>query len=633
MQRMIDLYRETSTAGSDDKEIAVFSRKLRPGHTESGGPYRAAIQAGPVAELVDQRDGGLVTDFRANTSYEPAARRRRRAPTRAAAQPAERPGPWSRLVGTLTADRVFVAVVGLAIVCSVAAIAYYGSRGETLAYIDGRSRLNIARRVVDNLQPGLVQLGNIWLPLHMLLMLPFIVLDPLWHTGAAAIVFSAVSYVGVTAVIYLTVLEATGSRFGAAVAGIIVITNANFVYLQATPMSEAPFLLFYCAGFYLLLHWARSRNHFFLIMSGLLLGLSAMVRYDGWFAVATGGIAVVLIALRRGEAGVTTRSYLIAFGFIAIQGMAMFLFYNLVYFGNPLAFASTAGSGSTGYQRLAAGVTYLTKGDIVHAVAVYSWTVIDNVGAVLFLLALAGFVYALLRFRLSPTGIALYAFASGFVFNVVSLFLGQSVIRNQHLLPDLPNYNVRYGIVALPAVALFCGLLVARRQPAIRLAVVGLVIFQTLALYIVSTPVSLAEPLLFGNDGNARAARDFVRTHYDGGLILIDFNTNSDADSFYMQLPMHDFLHQGVKKYHEFDEAAGHPPSTAGQPSRLVRWIYGRTDEPLLQGLAISNDFHQNFICAFASGPNQVYKLSSPGDLPGPGCDGASPIRGSRLSR
>jgi hypothetical protein len=48
---------------------------------------------------------------------------------------------------------------------SFLAILIYVSNGQNLLYGDALSRLNISRKVFDNLTPGLAQLGNVWLPL------------------------------------------------------------------------------------------------------------------------------------------------------------------------------------------------------------------------------------------------------------------------------------------------------------------------------------------------------------------------------------------------------------------------------------------------------------------------------------
>src|SRR3989344_5019116 len=60
---------------------------------------------------------------------------------------------------------------------------YYYLNGLGLAYNDSRSHLDIGRRVVEGLKPGLAQIGSVWLPLTHLLMVPTIWNDFMWHTG------------------------------------------------------------------------------------------------------------------------------------------------------------------------------------------------------------------------------------------------------------------------------------------------------------------------------------------------------------------------------------------------------------------------------------------------------------------
>ena len=57
---------------------------------------------------------------------------------------------------------------------SLGVFIYNFQHGYHLPYADSISRLNIARKVVDNITPGLAQLGNVWLPLPQIVLLPFI---------------------------------------------------------------------------------------------------------------------------------------------------------------------------------------------------------------------------------------------------------------------------------------------------------------------------------------------------------------------------------------------------------------------------------------------------------------------------
>src|SRR5258706_12427961 len=74
-------------------------------------------------------------------------------------------------------------VLVLLIVFSALAIEYFYLLGQLSIYADSMSSLYIARKVIDNITPGLAQLGNVWLPLPQLLMLPLIWNIFLWLSG------------------------------------------------------------------------------------------------------------------------------------------------------------------------------------------------------------------------------------------------------------------------------------------------------------------------------------------------------------------------------------------------------------------------------------------------------------------
>src|SRR3972149_11788882 len=80
---------------------------------------------------------------------------------------------------------------------------YYYLNGLGLAYNDSRSHLDIGRRVVEGLKPGLAQIGSVWLPLTHLLMVPTIWNDFMWHSGLSGALLSMLSFVATGLVIYL----------------------------------------------------------------------------------------------------------------------------------------------------------------------------------------------------------------------------------------------------------------------------------------------------------------------------------------------------------------------------------------------------------------------------------------------
>src|SRR6202051_3480232 len=72
-----------------------------------------------------------------------------------------------------------------AVLLSFVALLLSFSRGYLLLYGDAVAHLGIARRILDSRNPGLIQLGGVWLPLPHLLMLPFVQKLEWWQNGLA----------------------------------------------------------------------------------------------------------------------------------------------------------------------------------------------------------------------------------------------------------------------------------------------------------------------------------------------------------------------------------------------------------------------------------------------------------------
>src|SRR5215831_9351819 len=90
-------------------------------------------------------------------------------------------------------DRFLVAQLATAI--SIISFFYYLQHGDLLLYGDAVAHINIARRVFDSRTPGLLQLGTVWLPLPHLLMIPFLLSNGLWQSGAGGSIPSLIAFV------------------------------------------------------------------------------------------------------------------------------------------------------------------------------------------------------------------------------------------------------------------------------------------------------------------------------------------------------------------------------------------------------------------------------------------------------
>ena len=73
----------------------------------------------------------------------------------------------------------------IAVILAFVALLLCYTRGYLLLYGDAVAHLGIARRIFDSRNPGLSQLGGVWLPLPHLLMLPFVQKMEWWQNGLA----------------------------------------------------------------------------------------------------------------------------------------------------------------------------------------------------------------------------------------------------------------------------------------------------------------------------------------------------------------------------------------------------------------------------------------------------------------
>src|SRR5205823_1285056 len=138
-------------------------------------------------------------------------------------------------------DHVFVFIISSVII--VNAFLFFLSRDQTFIHIDAIAHVNKARGLFDNLEPGLRQLGTVWLPLPHLLMAPLAAIDPLWKTGIAGSLLSILCFIGTSVFLFLTGFEWTGSRVVGWLAFLMFALNPHLIYLFTTPENE-PLMIF-----------------------------------------------------------------------------------------------------------------------------------------------------------------------------------------------------------------------------------------------------------------------------------------------------------------------------------------------------------------------------------------------------
>ena len=417
----------------------------------------------------------------------------------------------------------------LATCISVFSFLFYYQRGEVLLYGDAVAHINIARRVFDSRTPGLLQLGTVWLPLPHLLMIPFLISDKLWRTGAGGSIPSMIAYVFSVVGMFRLVRGAlsgnreaeTGARFAAWASALLLGANPNLIYMQSTAMGEAVYLAFFIWTVVFFSDFVRG-NRRALTKCGWCVFAACLTRYDGWFLAVVMVLVVLILILKQGNRSASdvndmrqTRTLAAKFVLLSALAPTLWLAYNGIVYRNPLEFengpysakaiehrtqsAGTPGHPGSGNLLLAA--RYFLKSAEIN-LAENSWQ-----QRAWILLCAGGLFLACLSFSASG---ALPGASSGWVllllfvplpFYALSIAFGGVPIFIPPWWP-FTHYNVRYGLQLLPAFAAALGILLfgvmrfRHFTPRIRLAAVLCLAAFSIASYALvwrSGPVCLQE--------------------------------------------------------------------------------------------------------------------------------------------
>ena len=400
-------------------------------------------------------------------------------------------------------------VLILAADISILAFFYCYHRGLILLYGDAEGHINIARRVFDSRTPGPLQLGTVWLPLPHLLMMPFLISDWAWRTAIGGSIPSMVAYVLAALGIFRLVRSSLGSvgKFAAWFAVLIFAGNPSLIYLQATAMTEPLYLALFIWAMVYLAEFARSLrdgNSYAarrsLFRCGAALAACTMTRYDGWIAMASVAAVVLVIAFRfrKSTEARELRKPLAGFLAVCAAGPVFWLSYNAAIYRNPLEFANGPYSAKAIEHRIPQASHPGTNDPIVaelyfvHAVEM-NLASDTTLAKFWLLLAAAGTVVALRRgaWPLLLLWIPLPFYALSIAYSGVPIFV-----------PDwwpFGQYNLRYGLQLLPAVAVFSAAAVDAVLAAVPhrfqagLAAAAIVLVLWTSAHTATTPASFLE--------------------------------------------------------------------------------------------------------------------------------------------
>ncbi len=475
---------------------------------------------------------------------------------------------WPRL----KLREIFV-LSGVLAAISVFSFLIFYINGLGLAYNDARSHLDIGRRVVENLQPGLAQLGSVWLPLPHILMMPTIWNDFMWHSGLAGTIPSMISFVATGVLIYLYLKELRVGLFGRVLGVFIFATNLNILYLQSTAMTELLLLATMTAGVYELLLWYKNNLTINLIQAAFWIMLSTLVRYDGWFLLLVSVLLIILNFLRKfGWKRQPLEGTLVLFLTLGALGIALWFFWNLLIFKDPLYFLFGPYSAYAQQKVLEGAGNLVTKGHMLLSAKFYFFAMCYTVGTFFVILGFVG-AFLLLRDRKIQTDlkIAVLALFAPLLFNIVALYLGHSVLYIQGLTGST-WFNIRYGAMMIPSFAIFIGFLFERLKQ-LRPVVLGLVAFITFFALVNVDAATIDDARAGASQKNVSEVASYLKQNAAGqsGFILISAASH-DAIIFSSGLPMSRFIHEGTGHYWK---------NAIADPAHWARWIIMRTNDPL----------------------------------------------------
>ena len=448
-------------------------------------------------------------------------------------------------------------IIFTAILLSLLSLLYYYNNGLITSYGDSRAHLNIARRTVDSLTPGLAQLGGVWLPLLHVLMLPTIWNDFMWHSGLSGSIVNMPMYVIAVYYIYKLIFLVTKNKFSGLIGSIILGSNINLLYIQSTPMTEVLFVSTLVAGVYYLTLWAKTRNILHLITSAVFFFLTSFNRYEGW-PVLFGAIAVVAIVSFFNKDKKKTEGRLIIFGSIAFLSIFLWLLWQTAIFHNPIYFLNSEFSAKS--QTLIAinqGMIPQYK-NLSVAIITFYYSLVHINGLIVLITTLTGILMLIIGAILKKNKLSPYLNLPLIILFIPGLFL-IFALYNGNIPLSVPEvfannkpgtyFNIRYALYSLPALAVFSSILLKNK------------IYKALILIV----VLLNAYLLFGQGLNKIATiKDsqynflkevsptsrWIKENYKKGYILASAAT-ADPIIFGTGLDIKRFITEGNGKYWE----------------------------------------------------------------------------------
>lgn len=422
-------------------------------------------------------------------------------------------------------DRVLHLVILMALAASVTSTILAYQADLITAFRDGEARLIIARLVVDSNNPGFTNLAGNWPPSPHSEWVPLAKSDFLYESGLAGSLISMIWYMISVFFLYRLIVILTQDR-AAATIGIIAFSAPNLLFMQATPMSEAPFIGRMLMAFYFLAYWTKYPEKWHLLFfSGFAVSWATLTRYESWGLLPIIMALIVFISWKNNFGWGKTLAHLHVFTPIAVSGIIFWLGLNLVIFGDPLFFARSEFSAGQIAERTFANLdaTLQTEGNLPFILQILGQSAVDIIGLPVLILSALGLVRLVLIKKSLGEKLVSAGLLYPIIFYVLTMYVGFSTVIWHPDYFDGQNWGTRYLTLMLPAAGLLCGVLVSNRGWIVKGPILILVIGSAF-ITTRSEMLTVHEARAYDRDP-ATAIRvelaNWLDENYDRGLILL----------------------------------------------------------------------------------------------------------------
>lgn len=453
---------------------------------------------------------------------------------------------------------LFVLLLGLA----VAFYLYHLDKHSLIYYGDAVSHLVAARKLVDWQNPGLVQIGTVWLPLPHFLLLPFSLIDPLFTTGFAGLAISLPCLAITSLFLYRMILRRTNILYISFAGALLYASNPNILYMGITAMTEAPFMMFFVLGAYYFQKWYQDHNgrsrH--LLACSILISLATLCRYEGWFLPVFLIVFVFVFVIRKGSDFDTRKKInVILIAALSFSGIVLWLVWNMHLYGDPLEFAHAQfySAASQALNRTNREHLFLKP---INDLSIYGGTALVVYGPALLVTTIFGCFYKRSKGKLYP--IFQYVFLSlPPIFTIIALLIGIGEMNYW--------FNARFSMLLSPLIILLTAMFLSKLSSTVKknlvLMVIGVVFATQLASlsYGVVTYIDAKGGFEYMQHPYAIQAGEELHSIYDNGTIFI---LTGSADEHRLMLS------SGIPLDH-FDEIID---SSTWKSSFKEPWLYDK---------------------------------------------------------